>query len=136
MNIYRLLADIIVVIHAAYVGFVVLGLLAILLGILFRWEWIRNFYFRLIHLIMIGVVAAESLLGIVCPLTVWENQLRRLGGGDPHPEGFIAYWAHELLFFEAPSWVFTLSYCLFAALVVATWLLAPPHWPRTRRDSK
>ncbi len=130
MNVYRFLADLVVVVHATYVGFVVFGLLAILVGLLLGWRWIRNFWFRAIHLVMIGVVVAESLLGIVCPLTSWENELRKLGGGEPRPDGFIAYWAHELIFFQAPAWVFTVGYCLFGALVLATWSLAPPRRPR------
>ena len=50
----RVLADVIVVLHAAYVSFVVFGLAAILLGIVFRWSWVRNVWFRAIHLIAIG----------------------------------------------------------------------------------
>ena len=46
MIVYNYLADAVVVIHAAYIGFVILGLLAILLGVLFHWNWVRNFWFR------------------------------------------------------------------------------------------
>ena len=127
MNLYRVLADVVVVVHAAYVGFVVLGLLVVLLGYLLGWHWVRNFWFRVVHLVMIGVVAVESLLGIVCPLTTWENQLRKMGGGQPRPDGFIAYWSHELIFFEAPTWVFTAAYCVFGVLVVAAWFLVRPR---------
>ena len=42
----RVLADLIVVLHAAYVSFVVFGLAAILLGVVFRWRWVRNVWFR------------------------------------------------------------------------------------------
>ena len=38
----RILADLIVVFHACYVSFVVLGLVAIFLGVLFRWKWVRT----------------------------------------------------------------------------------------------
>ena len=72
----RLLADLVVVAHAAYFSFVVLGLVAILAGIAFRWKWVRNPWFRWIHLSMIGIVVAEAIAGIPCPLTVWERQLR------------------------------------------------------------
>ena len=41
----------------------------------------RNFWFRGSHLGAIAVVAAESLVGFVCPLTTWENRLRLLAGG-------------------------------------------------------
>ena len=54
---------------------------AILAGIALRWAWVRNFWFRTIHLAMIAVVVAESLCGIVCPLTDWEDRLREAGGG-------------------------------------------------------
>ncbi len=39
MNAYRLLADLIVLVHAAYVGFVVFGLVAIVIGLAFRQGW-------------------------------------------------------------------------------------------------
>ncbi len=73
----RMLADLIVVFHASYVSFVVLGLVAILVGAALHWRWVRNFWFRIAHLAAIGVVVLESLAGIPCPLTVWESQLRR-----------------------------------------------------------
>ena len=46
---YRLLADLIVAIHAAYVAFVVVGLLLILLGVACGWQWVRNWWFRIAH---------------------------------------------------------------------------------------
>src|SRR5690606_38517008 len=67
---YRLAADAVVVIHFAYAASVVLGLALILIGIPLRWRWIRNRWFRLVHLAMIGTVVAEAWAGIVCPLTV------------------------------------------------------------------
>ena len=63
----RLLADLIVVIHATYFWFVVLGLVAILVGVAFRWKWVRNPWFRWIHVSMIGIVVAEDLAGIDAP---------------------------------------------------------------------
>lgn len=129
MNLYRLAADVVVVVHATYVATVVFGLLLILLGILLRWRWIGNFWIRAVHLAMIGVVVLQALLGTVCPLTTLENQLRIQGGGQPYPDTFIAYWAHELLFYNGPAWAFTLGYCLFGGLVLGTWLLSPPRWP-------
>jgi hypothetical protein len=129
---YRIAADTIVVVHAAYVGFVIVGLLLILLGILFRWQWIRNFWFRLTHLLMIAVVVAEAWFGIVCPLTTWEQRLRKLAGSETYEGDFLAKWVHELLFFDAPPWVFTLCYSLFGTAVLATFLIAPPRRPSRR----
>ena len=78
---------------------------------------------------MIAVVAAEALGGIVCPLTIWEARLRAAAGESADSGTFIGRWAHRLMFFGGPEWVFTASYCVFALLVVATLLLAPPRWP-------
>jgi hypothetical protein len=125
----RILADAIVVFHAAFVAFVVLGMVAILLGLALRRGWARNFWFRTLHLAAIGVVTALTLAGTMCPLTVLENQLRRQAGQQSYPGDFIGYWAHELLFFDAEPWVFTLAYTLFGLLVLGTFVLAPPRWP-------
>lgn len=123
----RILADAIVVFHVAYVLFIVLGLLVILIGVARGWAWVRNPWFRLIHVAMIGIVVAESLWGIACPLTVWERDLRALGGQAAHEQDFIAYWTHRLIFYDLPPWVFTLAYCLFGAAVGLTLVLAPPR---------
>lgn len=55
-----MLADLCAVVHAAYFSFVVLGLVAILMGIAFRWSWVRNPWFRSIHIAMIGIVVVEA----------------------------------------------------------------------------
>lgn len=134
MDTYRLLADAIVAVHLVYVAFVVLGMVAILLGIALRWSWVRNFWFRTIHLLMIGVVVAESLCGVLCPLTEWENQLRE-ASGDPNEAGsFVGRWAHELLFVDVPPWVMSICYAIFGLAVLATYLLAQPRWPWGERE--
>ena len=69
---YRLAADAVVLVHFSYVAFVVVGLAAILLGLVCRWGWVRNFWFRSLHLLAILIVAAEAVCGITCPLTTWE----------------------------------------------------------------
>ena len=76
------------------------------------------------------VVAAQAWLGILCPLTAWENELREMAGESPYSGGFVQHWVHQLIFIEAPGWVFTLAYTLFGAAVLATFVLAPPRWPR------
>ena len=134
MAVYRVLADAVVLVHFAYVAFVVLGLAAILLGIARRWQWIRNFWFRAVHFLMIGVVVAESLGNVVCPLTTWENQLRLAGGQGEEAGSFIARWIHRVMFFDAPERAFTAGYCLFGLAVLATIFWAPPRWPMTNKQ--
>jgi hypothetical protein len=129
---YTLLADVVVAVHLGIVAFVILGQLATLVGVVLRWAWVRNCWFRLSHLATICIVAAEALLDITCPFTLWEDQLRKLAG-QPVTEGtFIGRLSHDLLFYSGPEWVFTVCYVTFAALVLLTFVLAPP---RLRRKS-
>ena len=120
-----LLADLILATHALFVAFVVLGLAAILLGA--HWGWVRNLWFRIVHLAAIGIVIAESWLGMVCPLTEWENRSREAAGGSAYSSSFIRHWLHEILFYDFAPWVFTVAYTLFGIIVLAAWLLVPPE---------
>jgi hypothetical protein len=126
--VYARLADLIVAIHVLYVTFVVAGLLLILLGAVARWSWIRNFWFRLAHLIAIVLVAIEAFLGINCPLTVWEDQFRRAAGQEVMEGSFLGRCLHRLIFFDLPHWAFDALHIGFAIVVIATFVLVPPRW--------
>jgi hypothetical protein len=117
-----LVADLILVLHFLIAGFIVAGLLLVWLGGALGWPWVRNPWFRYAHLGAIAFVAAEALLGIACPLTVWEDLLR----GGVRPESFVARWVHHFLYYRAPEWVFTIAYVVWAAATVATLWLVPP----------
>ena len=106
---------------------VVLGLFAVFVGRARHWRWVRNPWVRLAHLLAIGVVVLQAWLGVVCPLTTWEMQLRELAGLATYEGSFIQHWLHSLLFYQAPAWVFILVYSLFGALVLASWFLVPPR---------
>ena len=125
---YGLAADAIVVFHFCYVLFAVGGELLILLGWLLHWRWIRNIAFRIVHLASVVVVAVEALIGVLCPLTEWEYRLRFLAGQTFEEEiPFMARMVRRIIFYDFPTWVFTLTYILFTMLVAATLLLAPPR---------
>ena len=97
---YSFLADALVILHLAFVAFVVLGQLAILVGIIFKKTWARAFIFRVIHLVCIGIVATEGMLDIECPLTVWERNLRSDAGQQDVSEApFIPQLANRILFY-------------------------------------
>jgi hypothetical protein len=137
MSFYGLLADILSAIHLALMVYVVLGQLLILVGILFRWGWIRNPWFRWTHMAAILTVAAEALLGIMCPLTNWELDLRRLAGEPDDARSFTARLVHKFLFPldefpDADPVILTLGYYGFALLVLITFVLMPPGTPAPR----
>jgi hypothetical protein len=122
-----LLADFILIVHFLFVLFVVGGLALIWIGAALGWGWVRNFWFRVAHLGAIVFVAGEAIVGIWCPLTVWEARLR----GARAEKSFVAQWVHRLLFYDFPEWVFTTAYVLFALAVAATWWFVRPE-PRRR----
>lgn len=118
-----MLADLLVAAHLGIVAFIVGGLLLTWIGAALGWRWVRNPWFRYVHLGAIGFVAAEAVLGVACPLTVWEDLLR----GGARPESFMARWVHRLLYYRAPEWVFTAAYLLWASATLATLRLVPPR---------
>jgi hypothetical protein len=128
---YGLLADLVVTVHFVYVATVVIGQLLILLGILLHWQWIRNPWFRFIHLAMILLVAYEALRGITCPLTDLEYYLREEAGQNPQTGSFVARLARVVLF-KPGDFEGILAVCdwIFAGLVVATFCIAPPRFRR------
>ena len=117
------MADAVLVLHFLIAGFIVAGLVLVWIGALARWAWIRNPWFRYLHVAAIVFVAAEALLGIACPLTVWEDLLR----GGARPESFIGRWVARLLYYNAPEWVFTTLYAAWAAATLLTLRFVPPR---------
>ena len=124
--IYALLADLLLTFHIGIVLFVVLGLIAIWVGVWRKWTWIRNPWFRWSHLICVGIIVIQSWLGKLCPLTIWEMTLREKAGETTYAGSFIAHWLEELLYIEAPLWAFIIAYTLFGSLVLISTLLVRP----------
>lgn len=123
---YALLADLILIAHALFIVFVVVGFGLILWGGIRGWPWTRNYLFRLIHLLAIGIVVMQAWCEKVCPLTLWENSFREAAGGNSYAATFMQHWLHKLIFYDFPPWVFTVAYTLFGICVLATWILWPP----------
>ena len=130
MNFYAFWADVIVALHVGYVGFVVLSQLLIFVGLIFRWEWIRNFWFRAIHLVLMTIVMVEAASGMTCPLTTWEHQLRVKAGQPIEEASFTGWLFHKVLFYQdVPGWIFRPLHVSFGILVLLTFILARPRWP-------
>ncbi len=84
---YRLAALFVVVAHLGFVAFVVGG------GFL-AWRWRR--LLRL-HVGAVVISASLAVTGVECPLSHLEKWLRRMGGEEPHREGFVAHYLVEPL---------------------------------------
>ena len=122
-----LAADAILLLHSLFVAFVVIGLCCILIGGYRGWRWVKNRWFRWAHLAAIGVVVAQSWVGVICPLTRWESALRQAAGAAGYRDTFIGHWLGALLYYRAPDWVFIVVYTVFGALVVVAWVWVRPR---------
>lgn len=123
---YSLVADAILIIHFAFIAFVLGGQICVVVGYFRNWRWVRNITFRLFHLLAIGTVVALAWANQLCPLTVWESTLRDAAGEQPYLGSFVEYWVGRLVYYEAPQWVFIVGYSLFGALVLVTWIWVTP----------
>ena len=124
---YAFAADALLITHVLFVVFIVIGLILIFIGKFLFWRWVRNPWFRVAHLFGIGFVVLQSWFGAICPLTTWEMQLRTSGGETAYQGSFITHWLQELLYYQAPSWVFVVCYTAFGGLVLCSWFFVRPH---------
>lgn len=127
-----MLADAILIVHFMFVLFVTGGFVLTLAGAALRWSWVRARTFRSAHLGAVLLVLAESLVGMACPLTVWEDALRR---SSPQDASFIGRWVARLLYYEFPEWMFAVAYTVFALVVALAWYLVPPRRAKPHRPA-
>lgn len=125
-----MIADAILVVHFGIVLFIVGGLPAVWIGAALGWRWIRSPWFRYAHLGAIAFVAGEALVGMACPLTVWEDTLR----GGMRAESFVGRWIRALLFYQAPEWIFTAAYVAWTLATLVTLWFLPPRPSRDKRS--
>lgn len=85
---YRVAADLLVLLHLAFIIFVIAGGFAV-----FKWSWLVY-----LHIPAVGWGALVEFKGWVCPLTPWENSLRQLAGQEAYSEGFIEHYIFPLVY--------------------------------------
>ena len=86
--VYGFLADFVVMLHACFVLFVMLG------GFLVLWKVSLAWY----HVPAVMWGAGIEFLGWVCPLTPLENMLRVRGGDAGYANGFIEHYIVPILY--------------------------------------
>lgn len=106
---YRVLADLVLVLHLLFIAFVVGGGYLVL-----RWRWAP-----LVHLPAAcwGVFVEAS--GRACPLTPLENSLREAAGGSGYSGGFIEHYLVPLIYPAHLSRSLQLSLAAFVIVVNA-----------------
>ncbi|QBJ98427.1 DUF2784 domain-containing protein [Rhodococcus sp. ABRD24] len=107
---YRITVDATVVIHLAFLGYVVAG------GFL-AWRWRRTIW---LHLLAVAWGFSSVLVGIDCPLTDLENWARTRAGEQQLPSsGFIAHYLTGVVY---PENAVGLVRALVAVCVLVSWV--------------
>ena len=86
--IFRLLADALVIVHFAFIAFVVAG------GFLA----LRHRAWAAVHLPAAAWGAWTEFTGTICPLTPWENALRARAGDAGYRGGFVEHYLIPLIY--------------------------------------
>lgn len=107
---YRLLADAVLLAHAAFVVFVMLGGLLVL-------RWPRLAW---IHLPVVAWGAGIEFAGAICPLTPLENHWRALAGEQGYSGGFVEHYVFAMLYPEGLTRNVQLALALLVLVVNAT----------------
>ncbi len=84
----RLLADLTVIAHLAFIVFVVAG--SVLVRMRAAWAWL--------HLPALAWVAYVEFTGTVCPLTPLENTLREHAGDAGYAGGFVEHYLLPVIY--------------------------------------
>jgi len=75
--------------HGVVIAFNVFGLVAIPLGAWGGWKFVRVFWWRTLHLGLLGIVALQAVVGRACFLTIWESDFLRRAGEAASNEPLI-----------------------------------------------
>lgn len=120
----RLLADAVLIVHFAFIVFVLLGGYAAL-----RWRWTV-----LVHVPCVVWGVYIMLSGNVCPLTPLENRLRRAAGGEGYDGGFIEHYIVKIIYPEGlERWM---QFSFAAIIVLANVLAYFLYWRKHVRDCR
>jgi len=120
------LALAVLAVHVAVIAFNVFGLIAIPLGGLLDWRFVRVFWWRALHLALLAVPALQALFGCTCFLTLWQAMLEQEVGARASQEPLIARLVESVIFWPLPIWFFAALYVAIWIYALALWWLVPP----------
>jgi Protein of Unknown function (DUF2784) len=118
----RVLADVVVVVHLAFIAFVAIG------GLL-AWRWPKVLW---VHVPAVVWALGIVTIGYSCPLTTLEDDLRSRAGEHVYPGGFVAHYLDDVLY---PERFKALARLLVAVLVIVGWVGCGVFWRRRQRGA-
>ena len=117
-----MIADALLLVHFSLAAFITLGFFIIPIGHKLGWNWIKSRNLRILHLSLMGVITAETIVGLTCPLTVLENMFRDVD----YSSSFMSYWIAQILYWDLPSQAFVILYSLCLGWALILWKGCPP----------
>ncbi len=103
------LADLVLVVHLAYVAYLPLG------GFL-AWRWPRTIWLH-VACVLVGLVSIT--VHFDCPLTTWEQSLRRRGGQRAYTDGFVDHYLTGRVYPHGYAWAVQF---VFAVCIIVSWI--------------
>jgi hypothetical protein len=116
-------AILVLALHLAVIAFNVAGCVLVPIGAWRGWRWVREFWWRLAHLLSLAVVAAQALSGRTCFLTIWQGR----ASDASHVQPLIASWIERMIYWSLPLWVFAAAYVVVFVYVIALWIAVRPR---------
>ena len=117
-----ILADAVLAAHLAIILFNGFGLIAVPIGAIRGWWFVRVRWWRVLHVVLLAAVAVQAALGRACILTLWQ---RALGGAAFDRAPLIARWVNGLIYWPLPIWVFAALYLIVFSYALALLSVRP-----------
>lgn len=121
---YRFIADAVLVVHLAFIAFVLVGGIAVL-----RWPrlaWIH------VPAAVWGVLI--EFAGWICPLTPLENEFRELGGEAGYSGGFVDHYITSIIYPDGLTR--TMQFAIGALVLIINTYVYVTLWRRQRSRAR
>ena len=134
---YKILADLVVIIHFAWIVFVLWGFILTVYSSISVYffsagkdrakAFFDRWIFRTVHVAGIVYVAVLTVLGKICPLTTLENILRRQYNPElTYPGSFVMHYIQKLIYPEANFLIFVVPTMIIAIFSIVMFVIRPP----------
>ena len=116
------IATFILILHFSIIIFIVGLFFLIPIGYRCGWVWQKNKKIRLFHLFLISIVTLETCIGVACPLTIIENNLR----GVYVSNSFVYNFFNKMIYWDFPTVFFLITYLISLSWTIFMWFIFPP----------
>jgi len=123
---YKIIADIIVVLHFIWIIFMLAGFFLTIYGFFYQkfFDW---WLFRTLHLLGILFVGILTVLQRFCPLTILENLSRaRYSPESTYPGSFIVHYIEKLVYPDINQTLLRLGTVFVTIFILIVFIVHPP----------